>query len=179
MLSQTFWGTSMLKVMQGMAFGLGIIVLICADQAHADIVKQQAPCSGGVCLGLTSGSTGVFTARTVNFAAPGAGTLIVSFHGALECTSNANTASRIVVSSQIVEDMGNPSEIGPSGVTVFHTIEAGNVIQRNATFSLNSHRVFKINSAATYTYRLRLTRNLPSDVFCQVNNGTLTTDFRQ
>ena len=168
----------MLKVTSGMAFGLGMIVLTCAGAARADVVKQQLPCAGGVCLFLNSGQGGVFTARNVNFVAPGAGMLIVSFHGSLRCTSNAATASRLVVTSQIVEGSDVPSDTGQSAVLFYHTIEAGDMDQHYASFSLNSHRVFKINAAGTHAYRFRVTRLLPPDTFCEVLNGTFTTDFR-
>ena len=163
----------MLKVILGLTVG---IILVLAGRANADIVRQQMPCDS-TCTTLPPGDTGSFTARSVTFAAPGRGKLVVSFHGFLYCINNGAASANFITDTQIVEGNAEPNAVGPSGLEYYGTVPGGGGI---ATFNLASHRVFTITGAGTHTYRFRLTRNLvPISSACSVYNGTFTTDFRE
>jgi len=168
----------MLKVMQLLAFAFGFVILAGTGQPRADIVKQQPPCASS-CAGLTAGTTGIINVRAVTFAAPGPGTLTLTFHGWLYCLSSAATAVNIIVDSQIVEGAAAPDAAGQSGLEYYATMQPGNMVQQFATFNLSSQRVFKIEAAGSQVYRFRVTRNIPMGANCTIYNGTFTTDFRE
>ncbi|MPZ58096.1 MAG: hypothetical protein GEU91_16695 [Rhizobiales bacterium] len=151
-------------------------------------IKTQPPCAGptGACLSFAATDT-IPIIRGINFAAPGAGAAVVTFHGSLYCagfssTSGSSQIARFDFVSQIVDKQSTAPDPTKAGglrhAASMRTLLDGTLFDWSTTFNIASTRLFAVNGAGTQKYYFKIARLLQDPtITCHVYNATFTVLF--
>jgi hypothetical protein len=150
---------------------------VLAGAARAASIITQVPCvanAGEYCKRFSK--PGVHDVRNIPFTAPGPGTAVVTFHGALTCINFTSVKGEVHLRSQIVgEPTTKPLVTGESGLIHTATLPPEGIF----AFNLASTRVFTIEAAglSTFYFRVRLVDLSPGAGECRVYNAAFTIAF--
>ncbi|MPZ55035.1 MAG: hypothetical protein GEU91_00800 [Rhizobiales bacterium] len=175
----------------GLAFLFGSLVWITPPSlAFAATITTQARCAGpdGYCLSFGS-QAAIPVIRSINFAAPKAGTAQVTFHGSLYCAGQATSfpldgarMAFVDFASQIVNKQNDVADFSKGGslrhAAYFIRYDISSAFDWSTTFNLASTRVFQIDGAGTQRYYFKIARLLQNaGVTCYLYNATFTVVF--
>ena len=153
--------------------------------AVAASAKAQQPCvgPGGACLSFTAAQA-IPVIRGITFAAPKAGTAMVTFHGNAYCAGsssyqNGTQYARVDLVSQIVNRQNKVPDLTKAG-SLRHAaaMGGGNQFDWSTTFNLASTRLFTVNAAGTQKYYFKIARLLQDpNITCYLYNAAFTVLF--